>query len=107
MFWNLCLVILGGRQQYIGSIEICDNVFIGANSNIMYNVKIGPNAVVAAGSVVVKDVAPGTVVGGNPAKVIGNFDDLMKRRVSLPFPVKENREEVLHYFWGMDLTSKD
>lgn len=98
---------IGGRQQYIGSIEICDNVFIGANSNIMYNVKIGPNAVVAAGSVVVKDVAPGTVVGGNPAKVIGNFDDLMKRRVSLPFPVKENREEVLHYFWGMDLTSKD
>lgn len=72
----------------------------------MYNVKIGPIAVIAAGSVVVKDVAPGTVVGGS-AKVIGNFDDLMKRRVDLPFPVKENREEVLHYFWGMDLTSKD
>lgn len=30
----------------------------------MYNVKIGPIAVIAAGSVVVKDVAPGTVVGG-------------------------------------------
>ena len=65
----------------------------------MYNVKIGPNAVIAAGSVVVKDVAPGTVVGGNPAKVIGNFDDLMKRRVSLPFPVKEKRYFIISGEW--------
>lgn len=65
----------------------------------MYNVKIGPNAIVAAGSVVVKDVAPGTIVGGNPAKVIGKFDDLMERRMTLAFPGKEKQEEVLHYFW--------
>lgn len=51
-------------KKYYGCIEIMDNVFIGANSTIMYDVKIGPNAIVAAGSVVTKDVLPGTIVGG-------------------------------------------
>ena len=43
---------------FMGTIEIFDNVFIGANSTIMYNVKIGPNAIIAGGSVVTKDVKP-------------------------------------------------
>lgn len=42
--------------------------------------KIGPNAIVAAGSVVVKDVPEGTVVGGNPARVIGSFWDVKEKR---------------------------
>lgn len=45
------------------------------------NLRIGPNAIVAAGSVVVKDVPEGTIVGGNPAKVIGRFDDLLAKRM--------------------------
>lgn len=44
--------------------------------------KIGPNAIVAAGSVVVKDVPEGTVVGGNPARVIGSFWDVKEKRES-------------------------
>ncbi len=60
----------GKFKYYTGEIEIFDNVFIGANSTILYNVKIGPNAIVAAGSVVIKDVEPGTIVGGCPARVI-------------------------------------
>jgi len=51
-------------EFYQGCIEIYDNVMIGANSRIMPNVKIGPNAIIAAGSVVTKDVPPGTIVGG-------------------------------------------
>ena len=47
---------------------------------ILPNVKIGPNAIVAAGAVVTKDVPEGTIVGGNPARVIGSFDDLMEKR---------------------------
>lgn len=67
---------------YGSCIEIYDNVFIGGRSVLVGNVSIGPNAIVAAGSVVVKDVKPGTIVGGNPAKVIGSFDDLhIKRKV--------------------------
>lgn len=63
-----------------GSIEIYDNTFIGAKAMIMPNVKIGPNAIVAAGSVVTKDVPEGTVVGGNPAKIIGSYYDIAKKR---------------------------
>lgn len=37
-------------------------------------VTVGENAVVAAGAVVTKDVAPNTIVGGNPAKFIKNID---------------------------------
>lgn len=51
-------------QEKIGCIEVMDNVFIGANSTVLYGVRIGPNAVVAAGSVVNRDVPAGTVVGG-------------------------------------------
>ncbi|HFI0234335.1 TPA: DapH/DapD/GlmU-related protein [Streptococcus suis] len=61
-------------------IEIYDNVFLGAHSIIMGGITIGPNAIVAAGSVVTKDVPEGTIVGGNPAKVIGKFDEYMKKR---------------------------
>ena len=49
---------------------------IGANSTLLPGVVVGENALVGAGSVVVRDVAPGTVVAGNPAKMIGNVADL-------------------------------
>ncbi|SDJ24479.1 transferase hexapeptide (six repeat-containing protein) [Lachnospiraceae bacterium G41] len=68
-------------KSHIGCIEIMDNVFIGANSIIMPDVRIGPNAIVAAGSVVTKDVLPGKIVGGVPAKVIGDYEELMKERI--------------------------
>ncbi len=64
-------------------IEVEDNVFIGANSIICPGVKIGKNSIIAAGSVVVKDVEPGTIVGGNPAKKIGYFNDLLQKRLIL------------------------
>lgn len=49
---------------------------IGANSTILPGVEIGENALVGAGSVVVKDVPPATVVAGNPAKVIKKVSEL-------------------------------
>lgn len=52
-------------------VEIGDYVFIGPRVTIMPNVKIGKGAVVAGGAVVTKDVAPFTIVGGVPAKEIG------------------------------------
>jgi Acetyltransferase (isoleucine patch superfamily) len=48
-----------------------DYVFIGPRAIILPGVKIGKGAVVAAGAVVTKDVAPFSVVGGVPAKIIG------------------------------------
>lgn len=64
-----------------GKIVIEDNVVIGARSIILYDVTIGHHSIVAAGSVVTKDVLPYTIVGGNPARVIGNVDDLLKKRI--------------------------
>lgn len=93
----------GENGFYMGKIEVLDNCVIGANVTILYNSKIGPNALVAAGSVVVKDVPPDAIVGGNPAKVIGSLSELAKRRQSdlkgRPYH-RSNREEIKSYFWA-------
>lgn len=60
-----------------GKIEIHSNVFVGAGATIMYGVTIGEKCIVAAGSVVTKDVPAGSVVAGVPAKVIGTFEESM------------------------------
>lgn len=54
-----------------GPVEIGDYVFIGPRAIILPNVSIGRGAVVAAGAVVTKDVPEFTIVGGVPAKEIG------------------------------------
>ena len=54
-----------------GPVEIGDYVFIGPRAIILPGVKIGKGAVVAAGAVVTKDVNDFEIVGGVPAKVIG------------------------------------
>jgi acetyltransferase-like isoleucine patch superfamily enzyme len=51
-------------------IVIERNVWIGAGATVIGGVTVGKNSVVAAGSVVTKDVAPNTLLGGNPARVI-------------------------------------
>ena len=51
-------------------VVIDDFVWIGSDVIISGNVRIGEGAIVAIGSVVVKDVPPMAIVGGNPAKVI-------------------------------------
>ena len=58
-----------------GEISIGDNVFIGAKSTILYDVKIGNNDIIGAGSIVTKDIPDGVVAVGVPCKPIGMFDD--------------------------------
>ena len=55
-------------------VRIGENVLIGARSIILKGVNVGDGAVVGAGAVVVKNVPPLKIVGGNPAKIIGNVD---------------------------------
>ena len=54
-------------------VHIGRNAWIGVGAIILPGVTIGENAVVAAGAVVTKDVAPNSIVGGNPAKLIKNI----------------------------------
>lgn len=62
----------------VGRITIGNNVFIGARSIVLSNVKIGDNSVVGANSVVTKDVPSGVVVAGNPAKIILTIEEYKK-----------------------------
>lgn len=65
-------------QAETKEVSIDDYVFIGPRVIILPGVKIGKAAVVGAGAVVTKDVAPGSIVGGIPAEIIG------KRKIENP-----------------------
>lgn len=69
-------------EYYTGPINVGNNVVIGARSIILYNVSIGKNALVAAGSVVTRDVPDYAIVAGNPAKVIGDTRQLYEKRLT-------------------------
>lgn len=58
-----------GYEYGIG-ITIGDNVWVGGNSVILPGVHIGSNSVIAAGSVVTKDIPEWVVAGGNPCRII-------------------------------------
>ncbi len=58
------------KEYRLGEVRIGSNVMIGANTTILPGVTIGDNAVVAAGSIVHKDVAANSFVGGNPLREI-------------------------------------
>ncbi len=82
--WNNDPNFKGEKVEYYkGDITIEDNVVIGGSSIILYNTHIGHNSLIAAGSVVTKDVEPFTIVGGNPAKKIGDTRELYKKRVKI------------------------
>jgi len=68
-----------------GDIVIGNDVWIGYQATIMAGVKIGDGAIIGANSTVVKDVAPYTIVGGNPAKPIKQrfSEDIIERLLKL------------------------
>jgi len=57
-----------GKVRKFGRIDIRDNCHIGTGAIILPGVTIGPDCVVAAGSVVTRSIPPGVVAAGNPAK---------------------------------------
>ena len=70
---------LPGSDLVVRPVEIGDRVWIGARAIVLKGVRIGHDAVVAAGAIVTRDVPPHSVVAGNPARVlrqrVGNTTD--------------------------------
>ena len=72
--------ILGESGTKIASVNIERGAWIAVNVVILPGVTIGENSIVAAGSVVTKDVPPYTIVGGSPAKVLKKINPKPKAK---------------------------
>lgn len=95
---------------------IGNNVFIGYQSVILPNVRIGDNVIIGAGSIVTKDIPTNSVAVGNPCSVIGTCDIFMERNKEAMknHPVyntyhkyksqdeKEQMKRELESTWGYD-----
>jgi len=68
--------------QAFGPIIIEDNCVIGENAILFQGVKIGPNSIVAAGSVVISDVPANTIVMGIPARPLGSVDKYKEKCIA-------------------------
>ena len=67
----------------IGRVTIGDNVYIGLNSTVLCNNKIGNNVIIGAGSIVTTDIPDNSVYAGNPAKYICSYDEYMNKNREL------------------------
>ena len=73
--WDVCILDrdyhrFNSSEEEAKPIVIKDNVWIGCRATILKGVTIGEGAMIAAGSIVTKDVPPNSCVAGNPAKII-------------------------------------
>lgn len=80
----------------IGSIELFDNCFVGAYSILMPGCSVGKNSIIAAGSIVTKQVPDNEVWGGIPAKFIMTTDEYAQRIInkSSKYPWIKNSQSI-------------
>lgn len=95
-------------------IVIHDDVWIGANAVIVDGVEIGPHCVIAAGAVVVQSVPAYKIVGGNPARILGDRAERAAARQAgaapapapaapaTPLPAPDPRRAVRHALFAED-----
>lgn len=72
------------QLNYPAPIVIGKNVWVGSNATILQGVTIGDDAIVAAGAVVTRDVAPGTIVGGVPARFLKTVAEAASEQKQAP-----------------------
>jgi acetyltransferase-like isoleucine patch superfamily enzyme len=89
--------------DFFGKTYVGNNVYIGNCAFILPGVTIGNNVIVAAGSIVTKSIPDNAIVGGNPAKIIGDVNDLEKRILEYNLNCKKmNRAEKMQYLLSLD-----
>jgi acetyltransferase-like isoleucine patch superfamily enzyme len=96
------------RDEYpnidvFGKIVVGNNVFIGANVELLPGITIGDNVVIGAGSVVTKNIPDNVVVVGVPAKIIKSIDEYKKSSLDKSIQTKnlspkEKKKVVIEYF---------
>jgi acetyltransferase-like isoleucine patch superfamily enzyme len=91
------------NHKYLSeNVIIEDDVWIGANVTILPGVKIARGSVVGAGSVVTKNVAPFTIVGGVPAvKIRDRFNNATKKKAKMANFKKFNNTKIDWFKWGV------
>lgn len=67
------------KEYRLGTVEIGNEVMIGANCTILPGIVIGDGAIVSAGTLVHKDVPAGAFVGGNPMQIIFTKEEMEQR----------------------------
>ncbi len=72
--------------EYTWPVKVGNNVWIGAGCSIIGGVSIGDDSVIAAGSVVIKDIPAGVLAGGNPCKVIRKLSSSDDEKYKYGFP---------------------
>ena len=72
-----------GRRYSYSKIKVGSNVFIGSSSILLPGIEIGDNVIIGAGSVITKSIKHGSVVAGNPAKIISDFESFKKRKLKI------------------------
>lgn len=75
-------VVFGDRTR-VGRVLIGDQCFVGVGAVILPGVTIGSRTIIGANAVVSRDVPPGSVVAGNPARVIAEVDEWLARKDAL------------------------
>lgn len=95
---NSAIKIYEDATDFVGPIQIGNNVFIGANSTILPGVTIADNCIIGAGSIVSRSChETGIVLAGNPAKPIGTVEKMRTKYAAYRFDFrgKTKKEEIL------------
>ena len=81
--------------EALAPIVVGDYAWLGSKAMVLPGVKIGKGAVVAAGAIVTKDVSPFTVVGGIPARPIGERPRHLRYELNHRANSSKNAQRVL------------
>jgi len=74
--------------NFFGKIKVGNNVYIGEISLMVPRVTIGSKVIIGSGSVVTKSIPDNCIVGGNPAKIVGDYDSFIERHKRYNIPTK-------------------